>query len=67
MYHKPSRSLIIRCAGDSVLSVPLMKQEGRTLMEAKDWWNGVKGLGLVQDGELKFVNEFRHSRSIDGQ
>lgn len=44
-----------------------MKQEGRTLMEAKDWWNGVKGLGLVQDGELKFVNEFRHSRSIDGQ
>jgi methionyl-tRNA formyltransferase len=60
MYHKSSRSLVIRCADDSVLSVPLMKQEGKTLMEAKDWWNGVKGLGLVHDGELKFVNELRH-------
>jgi len=67
MYHKPSRSLIIRCADDSVLSVPLMKQEGKALVEAKDWWNGVKGLGLVHDGELKFVHEFRHSGLIDGQ
>jgi methionyl-tRNA formyltransferase len=60
-YHKPSLSLIIRCADDSVLRVPFIKQEGKTLMEAKDWWNGVKGLGLVHDGELTFVNEFRNS------
>lgn len=67
MYHKPSRSLIIRCADDSVLSVPLMKQEGKALVEAGDWWNGVKGLGLVRDGELKFVNELHHSGLIDCQ
>ena len=37
-----------------VLSVPLVKQEGKALVVAKDWWNGAKGLGLVQDGELQF-------------
>lgn len=61
MYHKPSRSLIIRCADDSVLSIPLIKQESKTLMDAKDWWNGVKGLGLVRDGELQLVNGIRGS------
>lgn len=67
MYHKPTQSLIIRCAVGSVLSVPLVKQEGKTLIEAKDWWNGVKGLGLVHDGELKFVTESHPSRSVDHQ
>jgi methionyl-tRNA formyltransferase len=42
-----------------------MKQEGKALVEAIDWWNGVKGLGLVRDGELRFVNEFRLPRSTD--
>jgi methionyl-tRNA formyltransferase len=41
----------------STLSVPLLKQEGKALMKAKDWWNGAKGLGLVQDGRVEFTNE----------
>lgn len=40
------------------MSVPLIKQEGKALIEAKDWWNGSKGLGLVHDGELAFLNKF---------
>lgn len=59
-FQKSTRTLVIRCADGSVLSVPLMKQEGKALMEAKDWWNGAKGLGLVHDGELKFLDEFNH-------
>ncbi|KAG5650705.1 hypothetical protein H0H81_011311 [Sphagnurus paluster] len=57
-YQKSTRTLVIRCADGSVLSVPLIKQEGKSLMEAKEWWNGAKGLGLVHDGELKFLDEF---------
>lgn len=60
IYHKPTRSLVIFCADDSILSVPLLKQEGKALIEAKDWWNGAKGLGLVHDGEVKFTSEFAH-------
>ena len=37
-----------------MLSVPLVKQEGKALVVAKDWWNGAKGLGLVQEAELQF-------------
>ncbi|KAG5646738.1 hypothetical protein DXG03_002420 [Asterophora parasitica] len=59
-FQKSTRTLVVRCADGSVLSVPLMKQEGKALMEAKDWWNGAKGLGLVHDGELRFLDEFSH-------
>ncbi|KAG6810116.1 hypothetical protein H0H92_013233 [Tricholoma furcatifolium] len=59
-FQKATRTLVIRCADGSVLSVPLMKQQDKALMEAKDWWNGAKGLGLVKDGEIKFVDEFGH-------
>ncbi|KAF5381362.1 hypothetical protein D9615_008325 [Tricholomella constricta] len=59
-FQKSTRTLVIRCADGSVLSVPLMKQEGKALMEANSWWNGAKGLGLVHDGELRFLDEFSH-------
>ena len=53
-FQKSTQTLIVRCADISVLSVPLVKQEGKALVVAKDWWNGAKGLGLVQEGELQF-------------
>ncbi|KAG6900287.1 hypothetical protein C0993_000260 [Termitomyces sp. T159_Od127] len=59
-FQKSTRSLIIRCSDGSVLSVPLIRQQDKSLMEAKDWWNGAKGLGLVKDNELKFVDKFDH-------
>ncbi|KAG6916959.1 hypothetical protein DXG01_004508 [Tephrocybe rancida] len=59
-FQKSTRTLVVRCADSSVLSVPLMKQQDKALMEAKDWWNGAKGLGLVKDGELNFLNVFTH-------
>jgi len=36
----------------SILRVPHVKQEGRALLGAKEWWNGAKGtgMGIVQNG-----------------
>ncbi|KAF8887582.1 formyl transferase [Infundibulicybe gibba] len=45
--HDPHRSLLIQCAASTILSVPRVKAEGRPLLAAREWWNGVKGLGLV--------------------
>lgn len=53
---KPTQTLIIRCAGGSLLNVPLVKQEGRPLVAAAHWWNGVKGLGLVRENELQLLD-----------
>ncbi|KIK68722.1 hypothetical protein GYMLUDRAFT_237733 [Collybiopsis luxurians FD-317 M1] len=53
-YSKPDQALLIRCADNSVLSVPKVKQKGKALVDAGAWWNGVRGLGLVIDGEISF-------------
>jgi len=39
----------------SILSVPRVKQEGRALLAAKEWWNGAKGtgMGIVQGGVVR--------------
>ncbi|KAK1234092.1 Methionyl-tRNA formyltransferase [Marasmius sp. AFHP31] len=47
---EPTSSLWIRCAGGTVLSVPSLKQEGKTLVDAKAWWNGAESSALV-DGK----------------
>jgi len=47
LFNKSSNSLIVRCAGGSVLNVGHVKPEGKRLMAAKDWWNGLRD---VQDG-----------------
>ncbi|KAG6888136.1 hypothetical protein C0995_010349 [Termitomyces sp. Mi166 len=57
-FQKSTRSLVIRCSDGSVLSVPLIKQQDKAMMEAREWWNGAKGLGLVGDDGLRFLNEF---------
>ena len=36
---------MIRCAEGSVLNVGQVKPEGKRLMSAKDWWNGLQGCG----------------------
>ncbi|KAI5122239.1 hypothetical protein M0805_007105 [Coniferiporia weirii] len=35
-------SLAIRCANDTYVYVPSLKQQGKKLLAAKDWWNGVR-------------------------
>ena len=49
MFYNFTNSLIIRCAEGSVLNVGQVKPEGKRLMTAKDWWNG------LQDGGGGFV------------
>jgi len=51
---KPDNALLIRCAGDTILSVPRVKQEGKALLSARDWWNGANSLGLVYNNEVEF-------------
>ncbi|KAL6301972.1 Formyltransferase [Sparassis latifolia] len=41
-FHPPSKNLLIRCASDTLLSVPQVKQQDRSLISAKEWWNGVR-------------------------
>ncbi|TFK38061.1 formyl transferase [Crucibulum laeve] len=53
LFNKSTRSLLIRCAQDSVLSVPVVKQEGKALVSAGDWWNGAKGLQIVHAGVVQ--------------
>ncbi|KAJ7599065.1 formyl transferase [Mycena floridula] len=60
-YHGPSETLTIRCAAGSVLQVPRVKQEAKALLEARAWWNGVKGAGLVIGDEVRL-----HSDSTSG-
>ncbi|KAF9010066.1 formyl transferase [Cyathus striatus] len=52
-FHKPSKSLLIRCAEGSVLSVPQVHQERKKPTSAMEWWNGMRGLGIVKDGQLQ--------------
>ena len=56
-YDAQANSLLVRCAEDTVLSVPRIKQEGKALIDAKDWWNGVKGLGLVDADQIQLIGK----------
>ncbi|EPQ52095.1 Formyltransferase [Gloeophyllum trabeum ATCC 11539] len=42
IYDSHSRSILIRCAGDTVLSTGKVKQQDRVMLDAKEWWNGWK-------------------------
>ncbi|KAI0720774.1 formyl transferase [Cerioporus squamosus] len=41
-FYPPLRALVVRCADDTYLSVPEVRQQDRHLLKAKEWWNGVK-------------------------
>ncbi|KAF8805203.1 Formyltransferase [Phlegmacium glaucopus] len=42
MFNKSTDSLVVRCAEGSLLNVSQVKPEGKRLMTAKDWWNGLR-------------------------
>jgi len=42
IYSRPMNALIVRCAGDTFLRVPKLKQQDRNLVDARGWWNGVR-------------------------
>jgi len=41
-YHAPLRSVLVRCAEGSLLCVPALKSEFKSLMPAKSWWDGIQ-------------------------
>lgn len=55
-YHGPLGSLLVRCAHGSVLSVPALKSEFKSLMRAKAWWDGVQSLWKDSDGCILFTD-----------
>ncbi|KAJ6582956.1 formyl transferase [Mycena vulgaris] len=56
IYHKPERTLIVRCAGGTAVAVPRVKKERRTVLEAREFWNGViPNPALLVDGELRLL------------
>ncbi|KDQ58671.1 hypothetical protein JAAARDRAFT_128748 [Jaapia argillacea MUCL 33604] len=56
-FHPPTRSLVIRCAGEALLSVQKVKQQDRSLLAAKEWWNGLRpeAMSLDYPGTVNFV------------
>ena len=55
-YHAPIRSLLVRCAQGTVLAVPALKSEFRSLMPAKSWWDGVRPHWKDSDGCILFTD-----------
>jgi methionyl-tRNA formyltransferase len=55
-YHAPLRSLLVRCAQGTVLAVPALKSEFRSLMPAKSWWDGVQSHWKDSDGCILFTD-----------
>jgi methionyl-tRNA formyltransferase len=55
-YHGPLRTLLVRCTQGSVLSVPTLKSEFKSLMPAKSWWDGVQLHWKDSDGCILFTN-----------
>jgi methionyl-tRNA formyltransferase len=55
-YHRPLRSIVVRCAQGSVLCVPSLKSEFKSLVPAKSWWDGVQPHWKDTDGCILFTN-----------
>ncbi|KAG0706958.1 Formyltransferase [Suillus ampliporus] len=53
VYSPHTRTLLMSCADGNWLSVLKLKTQDRALLAAKEWWNGVKGLGLLHEGMLR--------------
>ncbi|KAJ4489876.1 formyl transferase [Lentinula aciculospora] len=56
-YSKPDKAILLRCADNSVLSILKVKQEGRALLDAREWWSGAKSFGLVVNNEINFDSQ----------
>lgn len=47
-YYSPkTRSLVVKCADDKWLGVEKLQTQDRAMLGAKEWWNGMKGMGWV--------------------
>ncbi|KAG2069183.1 Formyltransferase [Suillus decipiens] len=55
VYSPHTRTVLINCADRGWLSVLKLKTQDRALLAAKEWWNGIKGLGLLHEGMLKLL------------
>ncbi|KAG1753530.1 Formyltransferase [Suillus paluster] len=53
VYSPHTRTVHMSCADGEWLSVLKLKTQDRALLAAKEWWNGVKGLGLLDGGMLR--------------
>ncbi|TFY65384.1 hypothetical protein EVG20_g5613 [Dentipellis fragilis] len=49
------RTILVRCAEGSVLSVPVLKTEGKREAQGKEWWNGVPEVWKVERGGSKWI------------
>lgn len=54
LYSPKANALLVACAGGEVLSIDRLQTQDRATSRAKDWWNGVKGMGLVKDRVFRF-------------
>ncbi|KZP33723.1 Formyltransferase [Athelia psychrophila] len=53
-YDPHTRSILVACAGGSVLSLSKVKQQDRNAISAKEWWNGVRGEWKDAEGAVLF-------------
>lgn len=60
IYDPHIRSLVVRCAGNTYLSVDKVKQEGKKEVMVKEWWNGVRGSMKGDGGGLVLGLGDRH-------
>ncbi|KAG6335125.1 hypothetical protein ID866_3965 [Astraeus odoratus] len=61
-YSSTNKMLLVACAGGELLGVERLQTQDRAMLGAKDWWNGVKGMGLVKEGVFKFDENNMSSR-----
>ncbi|KAI8976661.1 Formyltransferase [Trametes punicea] len=64
IFHPPSQALIVRCAEDTYLSVPMVRQQDRHILKAKEWWNGVKPEMRLVEGSTGAVQFLSFSTSM---
>ncbi|KAH9976249.1 formyl transferase [Lactifluus volemus] len=55
-YYGPLRSVVVRCAQGTILRVPMLKSEFRSLLPAKSWWDGIQRHWKDDKGCITFAN-----------
>jgi methionyl-tRNA formyltransferase len=55
IYDHSSRSIIVRCAGQTEIYVTRLQQENKRVLGAKDFWNGIRPEGL-KNGILRLCS-----------
>ena len=51
VFSKKHGVLIVRCTGDTLLSVGRVKSDGKKEMGVQEWWNGAQGTFCVGEGK----------------